>query len=155
VRRDETTDVTPKAEKRLAGFIDQKSGVIHFEGTEIVDHRLAKFCHFVLSVICIYALYIYAYIYIVKKQNSSPFRIEWVVVQGSYLIRFLNAQVVSIFKKGDTENIANYRPISLLNAIYKIFAEIIRQRLSDVIDPYICNTQLGSEKTVPPRTRYS
>ncbi|CAL1134825.1 unnamed protein product [Cladocopium goreaui] len=51
------------AEKRLAGFIDQKSGVIHFEGTEIVDHRLAKFCHFVLSVICIYTLYnIFAYI---------------------------------------------------------------------------------------------
>ena len=70
--------------------------------------------------------YIYMHIYIVKKQNSSPFRIEWVVVQGSYLIRFLNAQVVSIFKKGDTENIANYRPISLLNAIYKVFAEIIR-----------------------------
>ena len=59
---------------------------------------------------------------------------------------FLNAQVVSIFKKGDTENIANYRPISLLNAIYKIFAEIIRQRLSDVIDPYICNTQFGFRK---------
>jgi len=50
------------------------------------------------------------------------------------------------FKKGDTENIANYRPISLLNAIYKVFAEIIRQRLSDVIDPYICNTQFGFRK---------
>ena len=50
------------------------------------------------------------------------------------------------FKKGDTENIANYRPISLLNAIYKVFAEIIRQRLSDAIDPYICNTQFGFRK---------
>ena len=106
--------------------------------------QVLSFCFIGYMHICI--IYICVYIYIVKKQNSSPFRIEWVVVQGSYLIRFLNAQVVSIFKKGDTENIANYRPISLLNAIYKVFAEIIRQRLSDAIDPYICNTQFGFRK---------
>ena len=55
----------------------------------------------------------------------------------------LCAQVVSIFKKGDTQNIANYRPISLLNAIYKIYAAIIRKRLADIIDPYISKTQFG------------
>ena len=55
----------------------------------------------------------------------------------------LCAQVVSIFKKGDTQNIANYRPISLLNAIYKIYAGIIRKRLADTIDPYISKTQFG------------
>ena len=32
------------------------------------------------------------------------------------------ARVVPIYKKGDTDNPANYRPISLLNSIYKVYS---------------------------------
>ena len=41
------------------------------------------------------------------------------------------ANVVSIFKKGNAELLSNYRPISLLQVSYKIFAAIILQRLKD------------------------
>ena len=53
----------------------------------------------------------------------------------------LRARVVTIFKKGDTQNIANYRPISLLNAFYKLFAAMIRKRLADIVDPHISNLE--------------
>ena len=39
------------------------------------------------------------------------------------------ATVVSIFKKGDSKNLRNYRPISLLNSIYKIYASMIKRRI--------------------------
>ena len=41
------------------------------------------------------------------------------------------ASVVTIFKKGSAENMSNYRPISLLQISYKIFAALILKRLKD------------------------
>ena len=54
------------------------------------------------------------------------------------------ARVVPIFKKGDTDNAANYRPISLLKSIYKIYTIIIRQRLQEKLEAHINQTQHGS-----------
>ena len=45
------------------------------------------------------------------------------------------ANIISIFKKGDTSNIANYRPIALLSVFYKIYAALLRARLTRAIDP--------------------
>jgi len=58
----------------------------------------------------------------------------------------LLAQVVSIFKKGNTDQISNYRPISLLNIIYKLFAAILQKRLADQIDPFVSESQFGFRK---------
>ena len=58
----------------------------------------------------------------------------------------LEARVVLILKKGDTSDLSNYRPIALLNSIYKIIASIIQKRLSETLDPKLQKTQYGFRK---------
>jgi len=58
----------------------------------------------------------------------------------------LLAHVVLIFKKGDTSNLENYRPIALLNTFYKIFAALLQQRIEKAIDNYIQPNQYGFRK---------
>ena len=57
------------------------------------------------------------------------------------------ARVVSLCKKGNPRMQANYRLISLLNALYKLYAKIIRNRLPIVIDDFITKTQYGFRKS--------
>ena len=49
----------------------------------------------------------------------------------------------SSYKKGDKNNLSNYRPISLLNTNYKIFTAIIQKRLADGLDKHLQSTQYG------------
>ena len=54
------------------------------------------------------------------------------------------ANVVSIFKKGHVSNLNNYRPISLLQVSYKIFAALLLKRLKDGgAEHRIWKTQFG------------
>ena len=54
------------------------------------------------------------------------------------------ARVTSIFKKGDPSSCDNYRPISLLNIAYKMFAAILLNRLRDAgADERLWRTQFG------------
>ncbi|KAK4024750.1 hypothetical protein OUZ56_010186 [Daphnia magna] len=42
------------------------------------------------------------------------------------------SRTVPIFKKGDTSDYSNFRPISLLPTIYKLFSGVISQRITQV-----------------------
>ncbi|XP_011632013.1 uncharacterized protein LOC105423797 [Pogonomyrmex barbatus] len=42
--------------------------------------------------------------------------------------------IATIYKKGDTEKMENYRGISLLCTTYKIYAEVLRKRLEDEVE---------------------
>ena len=54
------------------------------------------------------------------------------------------ALVVSIYKgKGDDTDPASYRPISLLNNVYKIFAAMLQKRISQQTEPFLRSTQYG------------
>ena len=54
------------------------------------------------------------------------------------------ALIVSIYKgKGSDSDPANYRPISLLNTFYKIYAALLQKRLAKAHDHQLRSTQFG------------
>ena len=59
---------------------------------------------------------------------------------------YLKARIFLLFKKGNSANIENYRPISLLNTITKMFASILKTRIADGIDNLLHKTQYGFRK---------
>ena len=44
------------------------------------------------------------------------------------------AKVVPIFKKGDSEDLNNYRPVSVLSPISKVFERVVLKRLDNFFD---------------------
>jgi len=53
------------------------------------------------------------------------------------------ADVVTLYKKGNVEDPSNYRPISLLQSLYKIYATMIQTRMAKEIEEKIWKTQYG------------
>lgn len=61
--------------------------------------------------------------------------------------QWTDAHITLIYKKGDPNDIGNYRPISLMSNIYKIFANIIRTRITPDIDKNQPPEQAGFMKS--------
>jgi len=55
---------------------------------------------------------------------------------GMFPTRLKYSQVVPIYKKGDKHELSNYRPISLLTSLSKIFEKVIYNRLYDHVTCY-------------------
>ena len=58
------------------------------------------------------------------------------------------AEVIPIFKKGDKNKTTNYRPISLLSQLDKLFEKKIYSRISAFLEKYnlLSETQFGFRK---------
>lgn len=42
--------------------------------------------------------------------------------------------IVPLYKRGDTESVKNYRGVSLLCSAYKIYTEVIRNRMENEVE---------------------
>ena len=58
------------------------------------------------------------------------------------------ARVVPIFKSGDAKDMTNYRPVSILPCLSKVFERVVYNRLIDFIDKHniLCESQFGFRK---------
>jgi len=76
------------------------------------------------------------------------------ILQGSNLpLDMLHCHICTFYKgKGNTDDIGNRRPISLLNTDYKIFSAIITSRLYGILSPDLSFSQNGF---VPGRLIYN
>ena len=56
------------------------------------------------------------------------------------------AKIIILFKKGDRKDIKNYRPISLLSHMYKLFTRVLQKRMEKVLDSNQPREQAGFRK---------
>ena len=54
--------------------------------------------------------------------------------EGKFPSDLKQAHVCPIFKKGDTDDPNNYRPISITAALSKVFEKVIREQITDFVD---------------------
>ena len=71
---------------------------------------------------------------VIKRNNFTPE--EWKKVK-----------IKVIYKKGDVEDVSNYRPICSLPAMYKLFSTILYGRLYTMLDQNHAEDQAGFRKT--------
>ena len=71
---------------------------------------------------------------VIKRNNFTPE--EWKKVK-----------IKVIYKKGDVEDVSNYRPICSLPSMYKLFSTILYGRLYPMLDQYQAEDQAGFRKT--------
>lgn len=102
-----------------------------------------------------------------EEKSPGPDRItnEAIKIAGAYLVNPLShlfnlilnsavtpkqwseSDIILLFKKGDPKNIGNYRPISLLPSLYKLFSSIIEKRISTTLEKSQPIEQAGFRKS--------
>lgn len=60
--------------------------------------------------------------------------------------QWTKSEIILLHKKGDKSNINNYRPISLIPNMYKLFSKLIQRRIKNVLEQYQTEEQAGFRK---------
>jgi exonuclease III len=68
---------------------------------------------------------------------------EFCIQKGTLTHSFATGSVRLIPKKGDTSDIKNWRPISLLNVLYKVLSKALNNRLKKIAGSIITRSQKG------------
>ena len=73
-----------------------------------------------------------SYLPIIPKINES-------ITEGTFAIELKIAEVTPVFKKLDCMNMENYRPVSLLSHIFKVFGKTLYNQLNDYMKDKLSN----------------
>jgi Reverse transcriptase (RNA-dependent DNA polymerase) len=79
-------------------------------------------------------------------RNSLINYCNFCIDKGELTERFRTASIRLIPKKGDKSKIKNWRPISLLNCIYKVVSKAINERLKKISNRILSRAQKGFTK---------
>ena len=79
-----------------------------------------------------------------KKRLLDLMQTIW--EEGTVVEEWRNAQIIPIPKKGDLKVCDNWRGISLLDVVGKIFARIIQDRLQTIAEDFLPESQCGFRK---------
>ena len=87
----------------------------------------------------------------ISKHIISPLLCKlfnFAITQGIYPNALKLAEVIPIYKKGDVNNVNNYRPISILSQFNKIFEKLISCRLTQFLEKFnlLSDHQFGFRK---------
>ena len=78
--------------------------------------------------------------------------IDW---QECISSNMLMGEIILLYKKKDPRDIRNYRPITLLNTVYKILTKVLVARLKQVIEEVISSVQTGFVPGTPMATYFT
>jgi hypothetical protein len=62
---------------------------------------------------------------------------------GAVPEEILNSAMILLYKKGDPSNLGNYRGITIINLILKLYMKMVLNRMSCALDPFLRGTQNG------------
>ena len=84
------------------------------------------------------------------------FLINEFISESSFPTDLKKALVSPLYKKGNTEDPTNYRPISVTGALAKIFEQVIRNQINDYLisNKLLSPKQFGYRKKCPQQMPY-
>lgn len=59
---------------------------------------------------------------------------NYIIESGETPVQWSESNIILIYKKGDPNDIGNYRPISLLPCIYKLFSSILNKKINSTLE---------------------
>lgn len=71
---------------------------------------------------------------------------NYIVTTGVIPKQWNESHIILLHKKGDKDDIGNYRPISLISNVYKVFAKVILERITRALDENQPIEQAGFRK---------
>ena len=81
------------------------------------------------------------YCYLIKEELTKV--IKYIFLSNTLAPSQERAMLTLLYKKGEREDISNWRPVSLLNIDYKIITKIIAERLKPLVPNIIHPDQNG------------
>ena len=90
----------------------------------------------------------------ILKENADIFSayicdfLNETIKSGKFPAILKNGDITAVFKKGFKGSKENYRPVSILPIISKIFEKIISKQITNFMDPYYQSTNAGFEEVL-------